>query len=143
MTGGVMQDGTVERIPRQDDAIRKLTMVVYILQIVNLFGVPGAVVGVIINYVKRDDGVYEVFETEEKKAKIVFEDEEPDVAREEMGDDMTNLIDVPKGVAQYSSKLDPFFEPRTSTRANRQDYTAFTPGLERMFAPTEPTQQWY
>ncbi len=94
-------------------------------------------------YVKREDGVYEVFETEEKKAKIVFEDEEPDVAREEMGDDMTNSIDVPKGVAQYSSKLDPFFEPRTGTRANRQDYTAFTPGLERMFAPTEPMQQWY
>ena len=50
-----MQDGTVERIPRQDDAIRNLTMVVYILQIVNLFGVPGAIVGVIINYVKRDE----------------------------------------------------------------------------------------
>ncbi len=94
-------------------------------------------------YVKREDGVYEVFETEDKKAKVVYEEEEPDVAREELGDDMTDSITVPKGVAQYSSKLDPFFEPRTATRANRQDYTAFTPGLERMFAPTEPTQQWY
>ena len=94
-------------------------------------------------YVKRDDGAYEVFETEEKKAKVVYEEEEPDVAREELGDDMTDTITVPKGVAQYSSKLDPFFEPRQAMRANRQDYTAFTPGLERMFAPTEPTQQWY
>ena len=94
-------------------------------------------------YVKRDDGVYEVFETEEKKPKIVFEDEEPDVAREELGDEMTDNITVPKGVAQYSSKLDPFFEPRQAMRANRQDYTAFTPGLERMFAPTDPKQQWY
>ncbi len=94
-------------------------------------------------YVRREDGVYEVFETEERKPKIMFEDEEPDVAREEVGDDMTDTINVPKGVAQYSSKLDPFFEPRTTTRANRQDYTAFTPGLERMFAPTDPKQQWY
>jgi len=94
-------------------------------------------------YVKREDGVYEVFETEDKKAKVVYEEEEPDVAREELGDDMTDSITVPKGVAQYSSKLDPFFEPRQAMRANRQDYTAFTPGLERMFAPTEPTQQWY
>ncbi len=92
---------------------------------------------------KREDGVYEVFETEEKKEKVVYEEEEPDVAREEFGDDMTDTITVPKGVAQYSSKLDPFFEPRQAMRANRQDYTAFTPGLERMFAPTEPMQQWY
>lgn len=94
-------------------------------------------------YVRREDGVYEVFETADKHPKITYEDEEPDVAREEMGDDMTQNIHVPKGVAQYSSKLDPFFEPRTAMRANRQDYTAFTPGLERMFAPTDPKQQWY
>ena len=56
---------------------------------------------------------------------------------------MTGDINVPKGVAEYSAKLDPFFEPRQSTRPNRTDYTAWTPGLERMFAPTEPTQQWY
>lgn len=50
-----MQDGSIERLPRRDDAIRNLTMAVYILQIVNLFGIPGAIVGVIINYVKRDE----------------------------------------------------------------------------------------
>jgi hypothetical protein len=94
-------------------------------------------------YVQREDGVYEVFETADKDPKITYEDEEPEVAREEMGDDMTQNIQVPKGVAQYSSKLDPFFEPRQTMRANRQDYTAWTPGLERMFAPTDPKQQWY
>ena len=94
-------------------------------------------------YVQREDGVYEVFETEEKKPKIVYEGEDPDVAREELGDNMTDTITVPKGVSQYASKLDPFFEPRQAMRANRQDYTAFTPGLERMFAPTDPKEQWY
>ncbi len=94
-------------------------------------------------YVRREDGVYEVFETVDKDPKIEYEDEAPEPAREEMGDDMTQAIQVPKGVAQYSSKLDPFFEARQSMRPSRQDYTAWTPGLERMFAPTEPTQQWY
>ncbi len=94
-------------------------------------------------YVRREDGVYEVFETEDKEPKIEYEDEAPEPVREEMGDDMMQNIQVPKGVAQYSSKIDPFFEPRQSMRPSRQDYTAWTPGLERMFAPTEPTQQWY
>ncbi len=94
-------------------------------------------------YVRREDGVYEVFETVDKDPKIEYEEDAPEPAREEMGDDMMQNIQVPKGVAQYSSKIDPFFEARTATRANRQDYTAWTPGLERMFAPTEPKQQWY
>jgi hypothetical protein len=38
--------------------------------------------------------------------------------------------------------LDPFFEPTTSTRADRSDYTKWTPGLQRMFAPTYPTADW-
>lgn len=95
------------------------------------------------SFYKREDGVYEVFETEELKPKIEWEDEAPEPERAEEGKDMTGEINVPKGVAEYSAKLDPFFEPRQSTRPNRTDYTAWTPGLERMFAPTEPTQQWY
>lgn len=95
------------------------------------------------SFYKREDGVYEVFETEELKPKIEWEDENDQPERAEEGKDMTGEINVPKGVAEYSAKLDPFFEPRQSTRPNRADYTAWTPGLERMFAPTEPTQQWY
>ena len=95
------------------------------------------------SFYKREDGTYEVFETEELKPKIEWEDEAPEPERAEEGKDMTGEINVPKGVAEYSAKLDPFFEPRQSTRPNRNDYTAWTPGLERMFAPTEPTQQWY
>lgn len=95
------------------------------------------------SFYKRKDGVYEVFETDDLKPKIEWEDEAPEPERAEEGKDMTGEIQVPKGVAEYSAKLDPFFEPRQSTRPNRSDYTAWTPGLERMFAPTEPTQQWY
>jgi hypothetical protein len=93
------------------------------------------------SYYKREDGVYEVFETEDLDPKIEFEDEAPQPER--ASDDMTNQIAVPGGVTKYAATLDPFFEPRQSTRPNRQDYTAWTPGLERMFAPTEPKEAWY
>ena len=39
--------------------------------------------------------------------------------------------------------LDPFFTPGEQTRDGRWNYTQFTPGLERMFAPTEPMSKWY
>ncbi len=93
------------------------------------------------SYVKRDDGVYEVFETEDLDPKIVYEDEAEQPKRE--SGDGTDAIAVPQGVAKYAAAIDPFFEPRQTTRPNRADYTAWTPGLERMFAPTEPKAQWY
>jgi hypothetical protein len=39
--------------------------------------------------------------------------------------------------------LDPFFTPGDSTRDGKWDYTRFTPGLERSFAPNQPTKDWY
>ncbi len=93
------------------------------------------------SYYKRDDGVYEVFEVADLEEEVVYEDEAPQPAR---GDgDMTNQIDVPGGVTRYAATLDPFYEPRQTTRPDRTDYTAWTPGLERMFAPTEPKEAWY
>lgn len=92
-------------------------------------------------YYKREDGTYEVFEVEELEPEIQYEDEAPQPDR--ASEDMTNQIAVPSGVTKYAATLDPFFEPRQSTRPNRQDYTAWTPGLERMFAPTEPKEAWY
>jgi hypothetical protein len=93
------------------------------------------------SYVKRDDGVYEVFETEDLDPEIMYEGEEEQPKRE--SGDGTDTVAVPQGVAKYAAAIDPFFEPRQTTRPNRADYTAWTPGLERMFAPTEPKAQWY
>ena len=50
-----MQDGYIERIPPANDALKTLTMVVYLLQIASLFIGVTAIVAVIINYVKRDE----------------------------------------------------------------------------------------
>jgi hypothetical protein len=38
---------------------------------------------------------------------------------------------------------DPFFTPGEKTRDGRWDYTSWTPGLERMFAPNAPMKNWY
>jgi hypothetical protein len=93
------------------------------------------------HYYKRDDGVVEVYETTDLEPKIWYEgEEEPERADKDSG---TNTVAVPSGVNQYASGLDPFFEPRQTTRPDRNDYTAWTPGLERMFAPTNPTEAWY
>ena len=55
-----------------------------------------------------------------------------------------NTIDVPTSVEQIQS-VDPFFETtaRDKSRDNKWDYTSWTPGLERMFAPTQPKEKWY
>lgn len=50
-----MDDGYLERIPRADDPLRTLTLVVYGLQALSLFIGVSAIVGIIINYVKRDE----------------------------------------------------------------------------------------
>ena len=38
---------------------------------------------------------------------------------------------------------DPFFTPGVKARGDKWDYTSWTPGLERAFAPTEPRTNWY
>jgi hypothetical protein len=36
-----------------------------------------------------------------------------------------------------------FTNPQERTRDGKWDYTSWTPGLERMFAPTDPQKNWY
>jgi len=54
-------------------------------------------------------------------------------------------IDVPVNIINLGPK-DPFFTPvsqEARTRSEKWDYTSWTPGLERAFAPTEPQTKWY
>jgi hypothetical protein len=55
-----------------------------------------------------------------------------------------NTIEVPIDITPSGPK-DPFFTVSASdrTRDGKWDYASWTPGLERMFAPTEPQQNWY
>lgn len=53
-----------------------------------------------------------------------------------------NTIEAPV-VHTSDQTLDPFFTPGDSTNDGKWDYTRFTPGLERSFAPNEPMENWY
>jgi len=54
-----------------------------------------------------------------------------------------NTIVVPTITVGENKGLDPFFTPGEVTRDRKWDYTRWTPGLERMFAPNEPMNNWY
>ena len=54
-----------------------------------------------------------------------------------------NTIKVPVVYTSENEGLDPFFTPGDPSRDGKWDYTRFTPGLERSFAPNQPMQNWY
>jgi len=53
-------------------------------------------------------------------------------------------IVVPPSAYDTAAAKDPFYDTTNSgkTRLGKWDYQAWTPGLERMFAPTNETQHW-
>ncbi|NBO60711.1 MAG: hypothetical protein EBU82_07045 [Flavobacteriia bacterium] len=99
--------------------------------------------GLVPEVKKKENNVYEVIGTRRKDEKIVYEDENPPVQRAPVAEAGEGTITVPATAVDTAAGLDPFFTPGASTHMDRWDYTKFTPGLERMFAPTYPTVEWY
>ena len=99
--------------------------------------------GLIPEVQKKEGNVYEVIGTRRKDEKIVYEDENPPAQRAPVETAGEGTITVPATAVDVAAGLDPFFTPSASTHMDRWDYTKFTPGLERMFAPTYPTVEWY
>lgn len=105
----------------------------------------------LIPQVKHKDGtnVYEIVGVRRKDEKVMFEDEEGEASTEANPKSLESTIKVPQVATDMSRQVvDPFFEPGTQAlstkgRSNKWNYTSWTPGLERMFAPTEPQQEWY
>jgi hypothetical protein len=94
--------------------------------------------------VRKEGNVFEVVNTRSLKDKIEYEDDLPD-APVSSGSGLgagEAVIEVPPVATELASSRDPFYEPTTSTRSSRTDYMRWTPGLERMFAPTNPTNDW-
>jgi hypothetical protein len=93
---------------------------------------------------KREDNVFEVVNTRSLKNKVEYEDDLPE-ASTASGSGLgpgEATIEVPPTALEVAAGRDPFYEPTTSTRSSRTDYMRWTPGLERMFAPTNPTNDW-
>jgi hypothetical protein len=105
----------------------------------------------LIPQVKHKDGtnVYEIIGVRKKNEKVMFEDEEGEVTDGPNKASLESTINPPQVATDMSRQSkDPFFDPgtqavQTKGRTNKWNYTSWTPGLERMFAPTEEQQQWY
>lgn len=96
---------------------------------------------------KQGQNVWEVIEVKEKNPKIVWEDD-PSVLsqmgeRDKMIARREETIDVPYTVSDLAAGLDPFYAKGQPVRDGRFNYHQWTPGLERMFAPTHPIKDWY
>lgn len=93
---------------------------------------------------KQGENVWEIVEVKEKNPKIVWEDDvQANAKREAMEKRGEEVIQVPYTASDIRAGLDPFFQPRNSVRDGKFDYTQWTPGLERMFAPTYPLKSWF
>lgn len=95
----------------------------------------------VIEQSKQGQNIWEITELKEKDPKIVWEDE-VETERQKMTKRGEESIEVPYTVSDVAAGLDPFFQPRNTVRDGKYDYTKFTPGLERMFAPTYPIKAW-
>lgn len=95
---------------------------------------------------KQGPNVWEITEVREKNPKIIWEDDPAVLAnatqRQRMNARQEDTIQVPYHASDVGAGVDPFFE-RDSTRQGRFDYHQWTPGLERMFAPTHPVKRWF
>lgn len=103
----------------------------------------------IIEKSKQGENIWEIIEVKEKNPKITWEDEtetiiqEHNEQRERMDKRGEDMISIPYTASDVAAGLDPFFQASPSTRIAKTDYTSFTPGLERMFAPTYPVKSWF
>jgi len=100
--------------------------------------------GLIPQVVRKEGNVFEVVSTRKIKNEIQYEDDLPDAPSSSNPVMAAGeaRIEVPPVATETAAARDPFYEPTTSTRADRSDYTKWTPGLERMFAPTNTMSSW-
>ena len=101
----------------------------------------------LIPEVKHKEGtnVYEIVGTRRKNEKVVYEDDEAPVSKAAIADAGEGVVPVISAVNELTtSSRDSFYAPENNKGSgNPWQYTAWTPGLERVFAPTEPKQTWY
>jgi hypothetical protein len=98
--------------------------------------------GLIPTVVQKPNNVFEVVGVRKKDEKVMYEDEEAPAKIGAVMEAGEASITVPPTAADIAVGLDPFYTPAPSDRTNRWDYTKFTPGLERTFAPTFAQESW-
>lgn len=94
---------------------------------------------------KKGTNVYEIVGTTPKNAKVVYEDEQAPASKQPVESAGEEVIQAPYTVNDVtSSTKDVFYDAGSSSgNKNMWNYTQWTPGLERVFAPTKPKKDWY
>lgn len=94
---------------------------------------------------RKDTNIYEIIGTRNKNEKIEYEDDLGDsIASEEaVPSQNESTTHVSQATQDYLYDSDPFYNTANRTRTGRNNYNQWTPGLERQFAPTYTTTQWY
>lgn len=104
-----------------------------------------AVKGLIPTVAHKDGtSVYEITGVRKKDEKILYEDEEAPASMGPVQHAGEATIEVPPTAYDTAAARDPYYDTSNPgrTRTGKWDYQAWTPGLERMFAPTNPTEKW-
>jgi hypothetical protein len=98
----------------------------------------------LIPQVKHTEGsnVYEIIGTRRKDEKVQYEDEMAPVSKNPVTAAGEGTIQAPYAVNDLMTSTKDSFYDASSGKKNMWDYTSWTPGLERMFAPTDPKVQW-
>lgn len=89
--------------------------------------------------------VYEIVGVRRKDEKVLYEDEEAPASMMPVQSAGEAAISVPGAAADMAASKDPYYDSTApgGSRRDRWNYQAWTPGLERMFAPDEPRADWY
>ena len=97
----------------------------------------------IVNH-KEGTNVYEIVGTRRKNEKIVYEDEQGPALQGANTTTGEGVVPVVSGLNEMTtSSRDSFYASGGQGSTNPWQYTAWTPGLERVFSPTEPKQNWF
>ena len=103
--------------------------------------------GEVADVIRTKDNVYEIIGTRRKDAKVVYEemDDQAPTGSLPIPKAGEATIRVPPAAVDYNTAIDPFYQPTAEPQERQQkwNYRQWTPGLERMFAPTEPRTNWY
>jgi len=94
---------------------------------------------------KDGTNVYEVIGVRRKDEKILYEDEEAPASSAPVPGAGEARISIPPTAYDTAAAVDPYYDataPSGKSRIGKWDYQAWTPGLERMFSPTNATQAW-
>lgn len=101
----------------------------------------------LIPQIAHEEGtaVYEIIGVRKKGEKVMYEDEQAPASLAPVRRAGEANIVVPPAAYDMAAAVDPFYDTSSGmskSRMGKWDYQKWTPGLDKMFAPTNDTENW-